>query len=178
MFYWESWRYSYIDNDRIQWIIRQSPHEFHNWVHTISCLFGYVLVYIFLNKLYGFNTKWCQNVCLYVCTNNIRNIDIVTLGTCMGPYFVILCVYRYLGGSDFLWAAKQAKTSKSDRRSRNDTVGLEIETSGLEFETYGLEIYTKVSNSDRRSRTQTVGLEIRPQDSKSIPWDSKSLWMR
>ena len=58
-----------------------------------------------------------------------------------------------------VWAAKQAKTSKSDRRSRNDTVGLEIETSGLEFETsgleietYGLEIYTKVSNSDRRSR--------------------------
>ena len=45
----------------------------------------------------------------------------------------------------FIWAAKQAKTSKSDRRSRNDTVG-------LEFETYGLEIYTKVSNSDRRSR--------------------------
>ena len=59
-----------------------------------------------------------------------------------------------------LWAAKQAKTSKSDRRSRNDTVGLEIETSGLEFETYGLEIYTKVSNSDRRSRNETSGLEI------------------
>ena len=46
-------------------------------------------------------------------------------------------------------AAKRAKTSKSNRRSRNGTIGLEIETSGLEFETYGLEIYT-------------LGLELRP----------------
>ena len=41
-----------------------------------------------------------------------------------------------------------AKTSKSDRKSRNGTVGLEIET-------YGLEIYT-------------VGVELRPQDSEYI----------
>ena len=45
-----------------------------------------------------------------------------------------------------VWAAK---TSKSDHRSRNGTIGLEIETSCLEFETYGLEIYT-------------LGLELRP----------------
>ena len=53
--------------------------------------------------------------------------------------------------------------TKSNRRSRNGTVGLEIETSrlaietsGLEFETYGLEI-------------STLGFELRPQDSKAIP---------
>ena len=27
-----------MDNDWIEWIIRASPHEFQNWVHTISCL--------------------------------------------------------------------------------------------------------------------------------------------
>ena len=35
-----------------------------------------------------------------------------------------------------LLAANRAKASKSDLRSRNGTVGLEIETSALQFETY------------------------------------------
>ena len=48
-----------------------------------------------------------------------------------------------------LWAAKRAKTSKSDRRSRNDTVGIEYDTVGFEFDTVGLKIYT-------------VGLKHRP----------------
>ena len=37
-------------------------------------------------------TEWCLNVYLYVCTDNIQNIDIGTLGTCMGPYFVYVQV--------------------------------------------------------------------------------------
>ena len=48
-----------------------------------------------------------------------------------------------------LWAAKRAKTSKSDRRSRNDSVDLEFDIVGLELNTVGLEIYT-------------VGLKHRP----------------
>ena len=45
-------------------------------------------------------TERCLNVYLYVCTDNIHNIDIGTLGTCI-IWVLILCMCRYLGGSDF-----------------------------------------------------------------------------
>ena len=72
----ESWRYSNTDlwiltGIQCQWIIQPSLHEFQNWV--------------------------CGMWCLDVCTNNIHNIDIVTLGTCVANMGLVL----YIGG-DFI----------------------------------------------------------------------------
>ena len=60
-------------------------------------------------RCYGFITECCLNVYLYVCTDNIQNIDIgaqttyktLTSGLLVLVWVLILCMCRYLSGSDF-----------------------------------------------------------------------------
>ena len=73
------------------------PHTSSRIGYILSVAFQLLSSVDFL-RCYGSITEWCLNVYLYVCTDNIQNIDIGTLGTCMGPS---LCMCRYLGGSDF-----------------------------------------------------------------------------
>ena len=69
----------------------------------MSSIIGYILSVTFpllssvdFLRCYGSITECCLNVYLYVCTDNIQNIDIGTLGTCMGPYFVYVQVLGWV----------------------------------------------------------------------------------
>ena len=60
--------------------------------HQLPFSYMYFLVLVFYG---GAVLLWCINVYLYVCTDNIQNIDI---GTLVLEWVLILCMCRYLGG--------------------------------------------------------------------------------
>ena len=58
------------------------PSRMSSRIGYIQSVAFQLLSIVDILRCYGFITECCLNVYLYVCTDNIQNIDIGTLGTC------------------------------------------------------------------------------------------------